>query len=495
LIPMIEPFQPDYEDYLHDESRRVGRADQIAFPKTEAEVLQILQEAQAQSLPITPQGARTGISAGAVPEGGLILNLSHLNQVSPPEGQTLRVQPGVTLAAIREAVPPTHFFAPDPTEPTASIGGMISCNSSGALSFLHGPTRNHILGLRVATLSGEVLDLQRGRERADGLQFKMGSTSGTLPRLPQPAVKNAAGYFVKPDMDLVDLFIGAEGTLGVVTEATLQLLPMPGAVWGLMTFLPSTASVVQFVETLRQTPLAEGTQLAALEYFNARALDFLRSKAETLAGQEISVPDLPEGTSCVYAEWHAPDEAAAETAMLVAAELLPELGGDPDTAILADNLHDIEKLKHFRHALPELVNATVGERRKAYPDLTKLGTDMSVPDARLADVLSLYEPDLAATDLDHLTFGHIGANHLHVNILPQTPADYDAGKALYLRWAGSIIAWGGSISAEHGIGKLKRELFRQMVGDEALAKMHALKNIFDPHDLLSPGNLWERPLS
>ncbi len=148
--------------------------------------------------------------------------------------------------------------------------------------------------------------------------------------------------------------------------------------------------------------------------------------------------------------------------------------------------------KSFRHALPELVNAAIGERHKTYPGLTKLGTDMSVPDHRLADVLALYETDLAATDLDHLTFGHIGANHLHVNILPRTPADYDAGKALYLHWAESIIAWSGSISAEHGIGKLKRELFRQMVGEEALVQMHALKQIFDPRDLLSPGNLWER---
>jgi len=492
LIPMIVPFQPEFEDYLHDESRRIGRADQIAFPETETDVRQILQEAQALSLPVTTQGARTGISAGAVPEGGLILNLSHLNHLTPPDGLMMRVQPGVTLAAIREAVPATHFFAPDPTEPTASIGGMISCNSSGALSFLHGPTRNHILGLRVATLSGEMLDLQRGHDRADGLDFTLGAASGTLPPLPQPAVKNAAGYYVKPDMDLLDLFIGAEGTLGVVTEATLQLLPMPGAVWGLMAFLPSTDAAVQFVDTLRQTPLTGGTQLAALEYFNARALDFLRSKADTLAGQDISVPDLPEGTSCVYAEWHAPDETAAEAAMMVAADLLSELGGDPDTAILADTHADIEKLKHFRHALPELVNAAIGERHKTYPGLTKLGTDMSVPDAHLSDVLSLYERDLAATDLEHLIFGHIGANHLHVNILPRTPADYDAGKALYLRWAESIIAWGGSISAEHGIGKLKRELFRQMVGDEALVQMHALKKIFDPRDLLSPGNLWER---
>ena len=113
------------------------------------------------------------------------------------------------------------------------------------------------------------------------------------------------------------------------------------------------------------------------------------------------------------------------------------------------------------------------------------------PRPDLADVLALYKTDLAATDLEHLIFGHIGANHLHVNILPRHPADYAAGRALYARWAAQVIAWGGSISAEHGIGKLKRDLFRQMAGDAALAQMRDLKKCFDPDTLLNPGTLLE----
>ena len=151
----------------------------------------------------------------------------------------------------------------------------------------------------------------------------------------------------------------------------------------------------------------------------------------------------------------------------------------------------MEKLKTFRHAVPELVNATIDERRRRHPDLAKLGTDMSVPDARLGHILARYENDLAAAGLENLIFGHIGANHLHVNILPRTPADYAAGRDLYTRWAAQIIAWGGSISAEHGIGKIKRDLFRQMAGDAALARMRALKKILDPDTLLNPGNILE----
>ena len=499
---MSESFQPALADYLRDESRRVGRADRIAFPRTEADVLAALAEARAQKLPVTTQGARTGVAGGAVPEGGLILNLAHMDKILSVANGEMRVQPGATLAVIRAAVPPQFYFEPDPTETSASIGGMISCNSSGALSFLHGPTRNHILGLRVALLNGEVLDLRRGRDQTAGLRFQLGSVAGELPPLRRPAVKNAVGYFVDPDMDLVDLFVGAEGTLGVVTEATLRLLPAPGAVWGLMAFLPSTAAVVGFVDALRAVQRSEvgippttshqpstAPRLAALEYFDSRCLAFLNEHADELASKGIAVPALPDGSACIYAEWHAPDAAAAETAVMAAAERLPGFGADPDACILADNPHDLEKLKLFRHSAPEMVNSAIDERRKIHPGLVKLGTDMSVPDARLADVLALYEKDLAASGLEHLIFGHIGANHLHVNILPRHPADYDAGRALYARWAAQVIAWGGSISAEHGIGKLKRDLFRQMAGDAALAQMRDLKKCFDPDGLLNPGTL------
>ena len=232
-------------------------------------------------------------------------------------------------------------------------------------------------------------------------------------------------------------------------------------------------------------------RLAALEYFDARCLAFLRAHGASLASKDIAVPAMPAGYACVYAEWHAPDAAAAEAAVLAAAERLPEFGADPDAALLADNPHDMERLKLFRHAAPELVNAVLDERRRIYPELTKRGTDMSVPDARLADVLALYAGDLAGTDLEHLTFGHIGANHLHVNIISRNPADYAAGKALYAKWAAQVIAWGGSISAEHGIGKLKRELFRQMAGAEGLRLMGEIKHRFDPGRLLNPGTLLE----
>ena len=225
---MIESFQPAHADFLRDESRRTGTADRIAFPRTESDVLAALAEARAARMPVTTQGARTGVTGGAVPEGGLVLNLSKMDKILSAANGEMRVQPGATLAAIRAAVPPGFYFAPDPTEPSATIGGMISCNSSGALSFLHGPTRNHILGLRIATLAGEILDLRRGRDKTSGRRFTLGTLSGELPPLSRPAVKNAAGYFVDPDMDLVDLFVSAEGKQLLRIRAALQRIDQGG---------------------------------------------------------------------------------------------------------------------------------------------------------------------------------------------------------------------------------------------------------------------------
>lgn len=489
---MLEPLEAAHADCLRDESRAGGHADYIAHPRSEADILAILAEARQRQLPLTIQGARTGITAGAVPRGGIILNLSRMDAIHI-EGHLLRVQPGATLAAIREALPPNRFFPPDPTETTASIGGMIACNASGALSFRYGPIRPHVRSLRVATADGHIHDLHRQRDRADGPRARLGTLEFELPALPRPAVKNAAGYHAEPGMDLLDLFIGAEGTLGIILEATLDLLPAPGAVWGLMAFLPDTAAAVGYVNALRAAPPGDPARPAAIEYFDARCLDFLRARSDLLATRDIAIPPMPPGAACIYAEWHAASETEAEAAVLAAAEELPRFQADPDTAILADTPAELEKLKLFRHAAPELVNSTIDERRKTHPGLVKLGTDMAVPDARLGDILDLYESDLTASGLEWLIFGHIGDNHLHVNILPRTPADYQSGKDLYARWAAQVIAWGGSISAEHGIGKLKRDLFSQMAGPETLARTRRIKKQLDPQTLLNPGNLLANP--
>ncbi|WP_136080621.1 FAD-binding oxidoreductase [Pontiella desulfatans] len=470
----------EHADYLHDESRRVGRAERIAFPETTEEVVEVLQVASENHWPVTVQGGRTGITGGCVPEGGLILNVSHMKAIGHLDGDRMTLQPGALLADIRSSIEGSGWFFPsDLTETTASIGGMVANNASGARSFKYGAVRNWIHALDVVLPSGEIVQVERGVHRANGRCFRLGAVGGRLQaHLRKCAwVKSAAGYYVEPDMDLVDLFIGAEGTLGVVTGITIQLLPKPEQLIGLTAFYASESEALRFVRFLREGGVAPPT---AIEFFDSHALGLLRRmKAENPAF--AGLPELaPEFHTAIYFEFECevPDAVAEASASAL-------------ECWFSEGEHEIVALKNFRHAIPESVNMIIAERKKTLPGLTKLGTDMSVPDERMEDVMQMYHEGLAEAGLDYVIFGHIGNNHVHVNILPRSKEEYERGRALYLDWAKQVVEWGGSVSAEHGIGKNKTDFLKLMVGQEGIRAMRELKRLFDPAGMLNPGNLFD----
>lgn len=501
-------------DYLRDESRRIGSAEQLWLPATEADLRDVLRQAHASATPVTLQGARTGITGGAVPEGGWIVSLTRLNGIlgigtTTDHQLTVRVQPGLPLSVLREMLAggeidttdwepdaleglsrlqsePARFFAPDPTESSASLGGMAACNASGARTLAYGAMRRHVTALRVVLADGDLLALKRGTHRCRGRNFELTTESGrvlsgSVPSYPMPAVKNAAGFFAADDMDLVDLFVGSEGTLGVISELELRLLPWPPVCWGVMCFLPSEEATVTLVEQCRAARHAP----VALEYFDAHVLALLRARRE--AGQDLPLLH-PEWHTALYLEYHGDTEEQVEEAVMAMSEQMVALGGDADASWLAGHGAELERLKEFRHLVPESVNLTIDLRRKTEPGLTKLGTDLAVPDGRLRAALAMYHADLQAAGLEYVIFGHIGNNHLHVNILPRSLGDFERGKALYHDWARQVVEWGGSVAAEHGIGKLKTGLLEIMFGPDGIEEMRAVKRIFDPQGLLNPGN-------
>ena len=508
-------------DYLRDESRTVGDADTISFPRTADELQQHVEKADRAGIPLTIQGARTGITAGAVPDGGHILNLSHLNAIRGlrrQEGQDaylVCVEPGVLLADLHAAVAEksfntdgwsteslaaleslrsggAYFFPPDPTETSASIGGMVACNASGSRSLRYGATREYVNRLRIMLADGDRLDIERGRDRAtaDCVTLRTGrgrELTAALPGYKMPAVKNAAGYFSAPNMDLVDLFIGSEGTLGIFTEIELRLIPAPLCTWGITAFLPSADASIEFAMCVRSLDPAP----AAIEYFDANALQFLRSERQSNpAFKELPDPPAAE-CEAVYLEYHTDDEAAAEEAVLQISEALVRGGGNEEDTWLATDGRELARLKDFRHAVPEAVNLCIDRRRKEEPALTKLGTDLAVPDDQLAPVMEMYRHDLAEKALEYVVFGHIGNNHVHVNILPRDMTEYDKGRQLYLKWAQRVVDSGGTVSAEHGIGKVKTAMLRMMYGNKGIDEMFALKQCLDPAGRLDPGNLFD----
>jgi D-lactate dehydrogenase (cytochrome) len=529
---LIRKIEPEDATYLADESRRHGTAQWIAFPRSEREVAEVLEFARKTQQPITIQGARTGITGGAVPNGGLILNMSRMNRILglryEPESDCffLKVEPGLLLCDLDEMLrtlqfdstnwdaesckalnllrnSEARFFPPDPTETSASVGGMVANNASGARSYAYGPTARHVESLRAFVINGTLLELGRGKHKAQARTFHLKMDSGEtfrgqLPSCDPPMVKCAAGYRTGADMDLVDLFTGMEGTLGVLTGIELRLAPAPPFIWGMTAFLPSEENALKFVRILRGERVADFEspepflKPVAIEFFNQDVLTLLRRHKRENTAFAADIPEPPaDARVAIYLEFHGEDEETVSGAVLHASNALVLLDGDEDATWLATEPRELARLARFRHAAPEAVNLLIDERRKQYPDLTKLGTDMSVPDSCLERIMTLYNNGLKTSGLESVIFGHIGNNHLHVNILPRNPDEYARGRSLYLDWASEVVSMGGSVSAEHGIGKLKRAFLELMYGPEMIDEMRALKRVFDPQGLLNPGNLFE----
>ncbi|NLB55813.1 MAG: FAD-binding oxidoreductase [Lentisphaerae bacterium] len=515
------------EIYLQDESKTKGSADRLFLPETEAQLINILQASADSGIPVTFSGARTGITAGAVPSGGWVVGFEKMTGftgMSFDESKNtfrLKCKPGNSLNDINAALvnPDSvctdgwcdesikaleHFktskpqiFPPDPTERTASIGGMVACNASGARTFFYGPTRNFITGLRIILAGGFLLELKRGNYFADEEgNFTLniaGATirQGKLPKYVMPKIKNTAGYFVKPGMDLIDLFIGAEGTLGAFSEIEIQLIPPPNEIISVIAFFPSEPDAFRFIHKSREIERTNSLpKLLSLEYFDPNSLNLLREQKE-LVGESSHIPELStESVAAVSIELASSEENMENDAMELL-ELLEECNSNPDKAWSAFDEQDLQHLKLFRHALPESINQRIGERATRHPGLTKLGTDIVVPDECLIEMFSHYRNVLDNAGLEYVIFGHIGNNHAHVNILPNDLDEYRVGHNAYIELAEKAVAMGGSVAGEHGIGKLKTDMLLIMYKQQAIDEMRALKKVFDPDLVLNKGNIFD----
>jgi D-lactate dehydrogenase (cytochrome) len=257
-----------------------------------------------------------------------------------------------------------------------------------------------------------------------------------------------------------------------------------------MTFWKCEQAALDFTKALRTNRAELGVE--AIEYVGPNALTMLRDR-RALLGSVSGVPAcIPGSAACgIYLDLGTAAAAMPDTLSQLT-ELTRTHGGDPDRCWSATERDERERLRLFRHALPETVNATIAEVRRTHPTVTKLGTDMAVPDDRLDEVVELYRKTLDESGLKYVIFGHIGDNHLHVNILPASPDEYRQGWELYHDFAEKVVAMGGSPAAEHGIGKLKTDFLRILYGEAGLADMRRVKALFDPDHRLGQGTLFAR---
>jgi FAD/FMN-containing dehydrogenase len=348
---------PSDSPYLVDASGYQGEADRVLAPENEAAVAEAMREAAASATPVTVAGAGTGVTGGRVPHGGCVISLERLNAIAVYPGYAI-CGAGATLQNFQTAVSASkQFYAPDPTEWSAAVGGSIATNASGSRSFLYGDTRRHVRALRVVLATGETLALKRG----DKPPFEI------PPIDPPNTTKNTAGYFMRTGMDYLDLFIGSEGTLGIVTEAELTLLPAPRSLFTGVVFFESDEAALNAVAAWR--PLkSEGLRM--LEYMDAASLDLLRTRFTEIPA---------EGHAAVLIEQEAGNVEEAWLDRLEAANALLE------ASWFATSAADRERFRRFRHAVPEAVNDLVRRR-----NLTKMGSDFAVPIAKNSEMLRIY---------------------------------------------------------------------------------------------------------
>lgn len=492
---LIKEEQDEIQSFLADASNTAGgRAERVLFPESAQEVARALAEAARAGTPVTVAGAGTGIVGGRVPYGGAVLSTARLNRVGEFVRETwgggwATAGAGVVLSDFqREAKARGLLYTPDPTEGSCYIGGTVATNASGARTFKYGPTRAYVRALQVALTTGDLLELRRGElfAGADGsvkLPLSGGrSIEARLPTYTMPATrKHAAGYFTQPGMDLIDLFIGSEGTLGVVTEVELSLLTQPEGVLAGVVFFKSEDTLLAFVREARALSLktraesGAGLDARALEYFDGEALKFLRER----------YPLVPLGAAgALFFE----QETTAQTEEALMGEwlgLVETHDALADESWFGTNEHDRAEMRAFRHALPVMVNEWLARRGQR-----KVSTDMAVPDDKFPEMLRFYKETLRAGRLSYVIFGHIGDNHVHVNILPRDDAEQAAARETYGRFVERAVALGGTISAEHGVGKIKREYLRALYGDAAMREMAELKRAFDPACVLGRGNVF-----
>ncbi len=425
--------------YGYDNSRRESLPDAVVFPSSHDDVVALVAACRAHRVPLTARGRGTNTTGATVPiAGGVVASFERMNRIVriEPADRLAVVEPGVLNAELQSALEPHGlFWPPDPTSaPYCTIGGNLACNAGGPHTVKYGASRDNILGVRAVA--------------GNGTSFRSGTHT----------TKGATGY------DLTRVIVGSEGTLALITEATLKLTPRPSAVRTLRACYADVASAAAAVARIMAQPVTP----RALEFMDDAALKLVRERGG----------DAP---------------ATANALLLI------EVDGEPDALDAAQAAVEQAArgagLVELRSARDGAETATLWAARKALsPALRtisedKINEDVVVPVSRIPALVDTLRDLADAYRVPIVSFGHAGNGNLHVNLLPRNPDErMRAEQALPLVFK-RVIELEGTLSGEHGIGIAKRDFMPEAVGAGALSMMLALKDLFDPEHILNPGKL------
>jgi len=490
---MIIKTNPDeIQNYLTDASNIKGFCDAVYFPENVDELRRTIKEANENKINVTISGNGTGLTGARVPMGGIVVSTEKLNRIIEinAEEKFVVVEPAVLLSDLQSAVNELGLlYPPDPTERNCYIGGTVATNASGEKTFKYGATREYLLALDIVLANGDLLSLQRGKQKAENDRLQLFCESGkrldvSIPDYKMPETKNASGYFCKPDMDAVDLFIGSEGTLGVITKIKLKLVSKPEKKLSCLLFFNDEDKALGFILKARSISTQsqkekneEEINALALEFFDGNALKFLSADYKIIPA---------DASGAVWFEQEVTSQNE-ENILIKWVNLMKEFGSSEETAWLAFDDAEIKKIQQFRHSVSAKVNEYISKN-----NFKKLGTDAAVPAEKFIEFYKFCTSLVKKSKIDYVTYGHFGNSHIHLNILPKNSEEHLIGKELYKKICMKAIELNGTVSAEHGIGKLKIEYLTMMYGQDTIKKMAELKRTLDPNLILGIGNIIDK---
>ena len=435
----------------------------VARPESAEEVSEILREAADRRTGVTPAGMQTSTTGASITENGILLSLRSLASVIDidSKAQIARASAGSILGEVKRTAAAEGFLlAPDPTsEEESSVGGAVACNASGARTLKYGATREHVRALTVVLASGQIVEFQRS-----GLE------------------KNTAGYAFAHEP--VDWFVGSEGTLGVVVAAEFSLLPLPERVIGLEIPFGNEADALAFVVAARES---RSVRPRCLEYFDELAVGIARHAEKTRGAGDISEELVPASGTMVYVEQEtSTEDDGALDAWLALAETQHAI---VDDVRVFDGEQALATARRIRHAVPSTMNERGSGHRAAGG--RKVSTDWAVPYRRLHEAISASR-QLArdAGVAQAVTYGHAGNGHPHQNYIARDAAELEAIENVVEATLRAVLGLGGTVSAEHGIGKLKRRWLPLQMSPLEMGVMRAVKRELDPLGILAPGNIF-----
>jgi D-lactate dehydrogenase (cytochrome) len=490
---MIEKNDLDIIDpYLSDASNYKGFADKVIIPESIPELQKAISDNYKSETPMTISGGGTGLTGGRAPRGGVVISTEKLNKIYDIDHnkKTVRVECGVIIENLIELLDENNLlYPPDPTEANSAIGGNAANNASGAKTFKYGPTRNYVNAAKIILPDGDIFVARRGEYTARGNKLTIETQSGRrinidLPDIHMPGTKHAAGYYIKPEMDALDLFIGSEGTLGVFAELELQLVEKPENVLGGIAFFDSYEALFEFTADLRNISknnnlidYKENSNIAArlIELYDASALELIGK----------SYPQLPGiAAAAVWFEQEYSEEYE-DNILEKWVDFIADYTRLADSTWVAMSEPEHEEFRRFRHSIPSEVNEINTKRKQK-----KIGTDIAVPDRYIYDLYDYVLEKIHASGLDYAIWGHIGNSHIHANVFAGKEEE-TRGYEFYDQCIDKALELGGTVSAEHGIGKIKKKYLEKMYSSEGIEKMRRIRRIFDPENMLGRGNLFD----